>query len=113
MRKYNKFTPYAKINGFINNFKRKDNISGVTGVCFDNTINRWVARLNYNHKFYWGGKHKTKTMAIRSRLKLEFDLFGVEKMPQVNLIPKYIKDPENEILIAYNEFKKMEEKNEI
>lgn len=103
MRELHKNYPYSKLNGFIQKYNRKDNTSGVNGVCFDNTLEKWVARLNYNHKFYWGGKHKHKISAIKARLKLEFDVFGIDKMPQRSLIPEYFKSSKSKILKAYNE----------
>jgi len=103
MREFHKNYPYAKRDGFIQKYTRKDNKSGITGVCYDKTSQKWDARLNYNHIFYFGGKHETKNEAVRARLNLEFDVFAIHCMPQFELIPEYFNDPEDEILIAYNE----------
>ena len=102
MREFHKNYPYAKRDGFIQKYTRKDNKSGITGVCYDNKAEIWYARLNYNHIFYWGGKHEAKNLAVMARLKLEFDVFGIQAMGQFSLIPEYFKDPKSEILIAYN-----------
>jgi len=108
MRELHRNYPYSKLNGFIQKYKRKDNTSGVTGVYFEHSSKKWGSRLNYNRKLHWGGKHKSRTEAIRSRLKLEFDVLGINEMPQFDLIPIYIKDHKNVVLIAYKKI--MEER---
>ena len=97
--------PYSKLNGYIQKIKRADNKSGVTGVSFNTENNAWSSRLNYQRKIYWGGLHKKKEKAIRSRLKLEFEVLGIDKMPQKKLIPIHFKNPKNKLLIAYNNSK--------
>jgi len=93
--------PYSKQKGFIQRYKRTDNNSGVTGVSFNSNRNRWDARLIFNSKVHYGKAWTTKDQAVRSRLRLEFDLFGIDDMPQREIIPEYFKNVKNRILIAY------------
>ena len=100
--------PYSKLNGFIQNYKRADNISGITGVYLDQRADKWGARLNYNRKLHYGGLHITKKSAAKARLMLEFEVLGFERMPQQHLIPEYFSDPRSKALVAWK--KKLEEK---
>ena len=106
MKRYHKNTPISKMNGFINKFIRSDNVSGVPGVSYNRNRKVWSVRLNYNRKVYYGGQFKAKITAIKSRLKLEFKILGIDKMPNYDLIPMYFINPKSKILVAYNEFKK-------
>ena len=93
--------PYSKLNGFIQNYKRKDNKSNVTGVYLDQRADKWGARLNYNRKLYYGGLHITKKSAVKARLMLEFEVLGFDRMPQAHLIPEYFTNPNSRLLRAY------------
>ena len=100
--------PYSKLNGFIQNYKRSDNTSGISGVHFDSRKQLWESRLCFNKKVHWGRMHKTKKSAAKARLMLEFEVLGFDRMPQQHLIPEYFTDPRNGALKAWK--KKMEEK---
>ncbi len=81
----NKHTPLSKKDGFIQTYKRKDNISGVTGICYNKNHNRWDAYLWYKHKYYGLGSHRTRYDASRARLLKEIELFGKDLAPQRRL----------------------------
>lgn len=54
-------------DGIIENRKRQNNTSGVTGVTFDNTKQRWVAQITINYKNKCLGTFKNKEDAINAR----------------------------------------------
>lgn len=54
----------------------KANTSGVTGVYYDKTNDRWIARICYNYKDIHLGTFKEKEDAIKARLKAEDEYFG-------------------------------------
>jgi len=97
---------YSKSNGFIQKHKRKDNVSGVTGVSLDKRSGRWSSRLTFNGKLYGGSRHADKVDAIIERLRLEFCVLGINDMPQANLIPEYIRDEASMIYHAWAEVTK-------
>ena len=66
----------------------KNNKSGIIGVYYSNTENKWKAHLSYNKKMLNLGTFKTKDEAIISRLNKEFELYGKES-PQFNLFKQY------------------------
>ena len=60
----------------INSSIRKDNTSGVTGVCFDRTSNKWVVSITNNYKTTELGRYISKEDAIRVRLNAEEEYYG-------------------------------------
>lgn len=62
-------------NGFNSNLN-KNNKSGVTGVSWDNSRQRWAARIKINYKEIFIGRFENKDDAIVARLKKEKELFG-------------------------------------
>ena len=85
----NKHTPLSKKGGWIQTDKRRDNKSGVTGVCRHKGHNRWEANLQYKHQPSYIGSYKTHYEAARARLLKELELFGPDKAPQRKLFPLY------------------------
>lgn len=67
---------------------RKNNKSGITGVHFDISKNRWVACIKYNYKDITLKASKNKEDCIIARLIAEKKYFG-EFAPQRNLFEKY------------------------
>lgn len=67
---------------------RKNNKSGVTGVHFDISKNKWVAHIRYNYKDIFLKSSKNKKDCIIARLKAEKLYFG-EFAPQKELFDKY------------------------
>ena len=67
---------------------RKNNKSGVIGVHFDISKNKWVAHIKYNYKDITLKSSKNKEDCIIARLKAEKSYFG-EFAPQVELFKKY------------------------
>ena len=53
-----------------------NNTSGVTGVCFNKSNNRWRATIGINGKRIHLGYFANKQDAIEARLKAELELFG-------------------------------------
>lgn len=68
--------------------RRKDNKSGVTGVCWSKKYNAWIAYIHKNKKQILLGKFDDKIDAIRTRLVAEKDMFG-DFAPQKHLYEKY------------------------
>jgi hypothetical protein len=68
----------------MNRGKRVDNTSGVTGVYWSKTSNKWGAKIENFHLGYYANK----IMAIKARLKAEKEYFG-EFAPQKHLYKKY------------------------
>jgi hypothetical protein len=55
--------------------RRSDNTSGVTGVSFDKSVEKWVAYINGdNKKPFRIGKYDTREEAIDARFKAEIEL---------------------------------------
>ena len=67
---------------------RKNNKSGVTGVHFDISKNKWVAHIKYNYKDITLKSSKNKDDCIIARLRAEKLYFG-EFAPQKELFQKY------------------------
>lgn len=70
-----------------NNFnrgKRIDNKSGVIGVYFDKSSDKWAAGIRCDGKSHTIGRYATKEEAIRARLKAEEKYYG-EFAPQKHL----------------------------
>lgn len=53
-----------------------NNTSGVPGVCWDKTKNRWIAYIKFNNKQKRLGQFKTKEEAIEARRRAEIEYFG-------------------------------------
>lgn len=60
----------------INRGVRKDNTTGVTGVSFDKTLQRWIATISFEGKNIYLGSFKEKELAIQARIKKEKELYG-------------------------------------
>ncbi|MGN1276245.1 MAG: hypothetical protein ACI4UK_04580, partial [Floccifex sp.] len=54
--------------------KRKSNTSGITGVCFDHSTNKWLATIGFNGKDYYLCRSKDKEKAIYMRKKAEEEI---------------------------------------
>lgn len=64
------------------------NKSGITGVYWDNTKQRWTAQIKYNgqnHRKYF----KNFEDAVKARLEMEIKYFGEDFAPQRDLFQKY------------------------
>ena len=68
--------------------KRKDNKSGVTGVCWSKKYNSWISYIHKDKKQLLLGRYLNKNDAIVARLKAEKDIFG-DFAPQKHLYEKY------------------------
>ena len=66
----------------------KNTSSGVNGVYFDRSREKWVAQINYNGKRYSLGRYLNKDDAIIARLLAEKQHYG-DSAPQSNLFNKY------------------------
>lgn len=53
-----------------------NNTSGVTGVCWDKRINKWIAQIGLNYKVKCVGRFDTKEEAIKARQIAERKYFG-------------------------------------
>ena len=79
-----------------NRSKSSRNTSGITGVYWDNTINKWAAVIYPNGKKLWLGSFADKDDAIKTRLQAEADYYG-EFAPQQHLFEQYnIKTKQND-----------------
>lgn len=67
---------------------RKNNTSGVIGVCFDNSTNKWTAAITNNYKTTELGRYQNKEDAIKARLNAEERYYG-EFAPQRHLFEQY------------------------
>jgi len=55
---------------------KSNNTSGVTGVRWDKSRNKWYAEITFKKKVYYLGRHEKKQDAIKIRKKAEVELFG-------------------------------------
>ena len=55
---------------------RTDNSSGVTGVCFDKSKQKWYARIIVNKKTIFLGRYDTLDKAVKARKEAEEKYFG-------------------------------------
>jgi hypothetical protein len=87
-RKYNlrQCTPSQNA---INKGVRSNNTSGVTGVSWSRTSNRWVVQISKEHKTKTIGSYISKEDAIKARLEAELKYFGSEFAPQRHLFEEY------------------------
>ncbi|MDM8534724.1 HNH endonuclease [Clostridiaceae bacterium HSG29] len=74
-------------NGF-NCTLKKNNTSGVSGVSWDKSRNKWSASIKYNYKNIYLGRFDNKRDAIIARLKKEKELFK-EFSGQQHLFEEY------------------------
>ena len=94
----NNLRPCTSQENARNRTKRCDNKSGVIGVYYDNTSQKWRANITLpNKKSVNLKRHKNKEDAIRERLEAEAKYYG-EFAPQRHLFVKYgIAMPEQEV----------------
>lgn len=55
---------------------QENSVSGVTGVCWVNAINRWRAYITWCNKRIWLGTYEAIEDAIQARYRKERELFG-------------------------------------
>lgn len=55
---------------------RKDNVSGIKGVCWSSTRNKWFAQIKYNNKQLFLGRYKTKEEAALTYEQAAKKYFG-------------------------------------
>lgn len=71
-----------------NRSRQKNNTSGVTGVYWDKSRNKWYAVININKKPVNLGRFSNKEDAIITRLNAEYEYYG-EFAPQKHLFKDY------------------------
>ncbi|AYP68281.1 HNH endonuclease [Bacillus phage vB_BcoS-136] len=72
----------------INKNIQSNNSSGVSGVSYYKSRDRWVAEIKYEGVKKWIGSFSSKEKAIKARLTEEFNLFG-DLSPQKHLFEEY------------------------
>ena len=87
-RKNNLRIVTAHENG-VNQSKRKDNKSGIIGVCWWERDKNWLAQIKYNYKRYFLGYYDKFDDAVRARLFAELKYFGKDFAPQRHLFEMY------------------------
>lgn len=80
----------------INSSVKKNNTSGITGVYFDKSRDKWVAVIKSYGKTIHLGRFVQKEDAIRARLQGELKYFGIEFAPQRHLFEQYGIEVDNE-----------------
>lgn len=73
----------ARSQNEINKLPTKSNNSGVRGVYYDKTRNKWAVQITKDGKTHSLGRFKNKNDAIDTRIKKEIELFG-EFSPHYN-----------------------------
>ena len=73
----------------LNNRPKKNNTSGVRGVCFDKRVNKWRATLIFRGKRYWLGSYNSIEAAAEARREAEEMLFDP-------ILEKYGRNPTSE-----------------
>lgn len=68
---------------------RKNNTSGITGVCWDKNNEKWIASIRVKGEKIWLGRFDLKKDAIIARLQAEMDYVGEKFAGQRNLFDKY------------------------
>lgn len=86
-RRYN-LRPATYSQNTANRDVMKNNTSGITGVSWDKTINKWIVRLQVDHARIRIGNYIDKNDAIVARLLAEKQYFG-EFAPQKHLFNEY------------------------
>lgn len=74
-RKQNLRIVTSQQNG-MNSSIRKDNTSGVAGVCWDKSTNKWLSRIGFNNKEITLGYYSRFEDAVRVRKEAEEKYFG-------------------------------------
>ncbi|MGN1276761.1 MAG: hypothetical protein ACI4UK_07220, partial [Floccifex sp.] len=102
-----KYNQVRVITSSLSSHKRSNNSSGVTGVCFDHSSNKWLATIGFNGKDYYLCRSEDKDYAIQMRLKAEDEIlkpFLLEFMENDNfpshcdeILKKRIKDLRDKI----------------
>lgn len=69
-----------KSTNAINSGLKANNKTGITGVCWDNRVNKWRAYINFNGKRKELGLYKDKEDAIKARKEAEI-IYHKEFMP--------------------------------
>ncbi|MGM9913415.1 hypothetical protein [Floccifex sp.] len=64
----------AVIQKSLNHELRSSNSSGVNGVCYDKSTNKWLSTIGFNGKDYYLCRSKDKEYAIKMRLKVEQEI---------------------------------------
>ncbi|MGM9911772.1 hypothetical protein [Floccifex sp.] len=64
----------AVIQKSLNHELRSSNSSGVNGVCYDKSTNKWLSTIGFNGKDYYLCRSKDKEYAIKIRLKAEQEI---------------------------------------
>lgn len=72
----------------INKGIQSNNLSGVAGVSYYKSRDRWVAEIKFEGKKIWIGQFRKKEDAIVARLNKELEMFG-ELSPQKHLFENY------------------------
>ena len=80
----------------MNQSKRKNNKSGIIGVCWWNRDQNWLAQIKYNYKRYFLGYYDKFEDAVKARLNAELQYFGMELAPQRHLFEQYGIVPRND-----------------
>lgn len=86
-RRYN-LRPANNIENAQNRTIQSNNTSGIIGVCWHSSKQRWIASITVNKKRKELGRFKNKEDAIRARLQAEKQYF-VEFAPQKHLFKNY------------------------
>lgn len=86
-RRYN-LREATMIENAQNHTKQKSNTSGIVGVEFRQSNNKWCANITVNKKRIWLGYFHNKKDAIIARLQAEKEYFG-EFAPQRHLFEQY------------------------
>lgn len=87
-RRYN-LRPCTASQNSMNKSVRSNNTSGVTGVSWSRTSNKWIVQISKDHKTKTVGAYVNKEDAIKSRLEAELQYFGPDFAPQRHLFEQY------------------------
>lgn len=79
----------TKHENSINQSKRKNNKSGIIGVCWWERDQNWMAQIKYNYKRYFLGYYDDFDDAVKARLEAELKFFGKDLAPQRHLFEQY------------------------
>jgi hypothetical protein len=80
--------PATPQENMMNCSRRKDNSSGITGVCINKKTEKWYAQIQISGKHIRLGAFSEKNNAIIARLNAELQYFG-EFAPQRHLFEQY------------------------
>ena len=79
----------SPLENAINHSKRKDNVSGISGVFWNPINKRWRVYLYYKKQSINIGSYFRKEDAIKKRLEAELKYYGIEFAPQRHLFEEY------------------------